>query len=161
MAKLIKHWVTSCEQCIRESRVDNRLTRPALQNPSEHNTAPEDAMQINLVPELPPSGCYENIVRAMDLFLKNSFAYPTSCQDAKSIAKSIITIMIKHAYLPTTIISDKGSVFMSQVIKEVGDVLGITAEDYCMRRQLECLNEHMFHSRKPSIFKQVKKIHVA
>ena len=34
--------------------------------------------------------------------------------------------MIKNAYLPTTFISDKGSAFMSQVIKEVAGVLGIT-----------------------------------
>ena len=34
--------------------------------------------------------------------------------------------MTKHAYLPTTLISDKGSAFRSQVIKEVAGVLGIT-----------------------------------
>ena len=34
--------------------------------------------------------------------------------------------MTKHAYLPTTLISDKGTAFMSQVIKEVTVVLGIT-----------------------------------
>ena len=45
----------SCEQCIRESRIDRSLTRPPLQNPNEHINAPEDAMQIDLVPELPPS----------------------------------------------------------------------------------------------------------
>ena len=31
-----------------------------------------------------------------------------------------------HAYLPTTIISDMGSDFLTHVIKEVADVLGIT-----------------------------------
>ena len=36
--------------------------------------------------------------------------------------------MTKHAYLPTTIISDNGSVFMSQVMKEVAEVLGITRQ---------------------------------
>ena len=34
--------------------------------------------------------------------------------------------MTKQAYLPTTLISDKGTAFMSQVIKEVAGVLGIT-----------------------------------
>ena len=34
--------------------------------------------------------------------------------------------MTKHAYLPTTLISDKGTAFMSQVIKDVAGVLGIT-----------------------------------
>ena len=34
--------------------------------------------------------------------------------------------MTKHAYLPTRLISDKGTAFMPQVIKEVTGVLGIT-----------------------------------
>ena len=122
-AKLITQYVMSCEQCIRESRVDDRLTLPALQNPSEHITAPEDAMQIDLVPEFPRSGGYENIVTAMYVFSRYLFAYPISRQDAKTIAKVIINIKTKNAYLPTTIISDKGSLFMSQVIKEVAEVL--------------------------------------
>ena len=127
MAQLIREWVMSCEQCIGESRIDRSLTRPRppLQNPNEHITAPEDAMQIDLVPELPPSGGYENIVTAMDVFSRYLFAYPTSNQDAKTIAKVLINIMTKHAYLPTTLISDKGTAFMSQVIKEVTGVLGI------------------------------------
>ena len=128
MAKLIRQWVMSCEQCIRESRVDGRLSRPALQNPSEHIAAPEHAMQIDLVPELPPSGGYVNIVAAMDVFSRYLFAHPTSSQDAKMLAKVIMNTMTKHAYVPTTIICDKGSVFMSQVIKEVAEVLGITLQ---------------------------------
>ena len=116
----------SCEQCIRESRIHRSLTRPPLQNPNEHITAPEDAMQTDLVPELPPSGGYENIVPAMDVFSRFLFAYPTSNQDAKTIGKVLINIMTKHAYLRTTLISDKGTAFMSHVIKEVAGVLGIT-----------------------------------
>ena len=135
MAKLIRQWVMSCEQYIRESRVDNRLTRPALQNPNEHITEPEDAMQIDLVPELPPSGGYENIVTAKDVFSRYLFAYPTFNHDAKTIARVIINIVNKHAYLPTTIISEKGSMFMSQVIKEVAEVLGINLQHATKRAQ--------------------------
>ena len=103
MAQLIREWVMSCEQCLRESRIDRSLTRLPLQNPNEHNTATEDAMQIDLVPELPPSGGYEKIVTAMDVFSRYFFAYPTSIQDAKTIAKVLINIMTKHAFLPTTL----------------------------------------------------------
>ena len=73
-AQLFKEWVMSCEQCIRESRIDRSLTRPPLQNPNEHITAPEDAMQIDLVPEIPPSGSHENIVTDMDVFSCYLFA---------------------------------------------------------------------------------------
>ena len=126
MAQLIRDWVLSCEQCLRESRITPRLTRPPLQNPNEYITAPEDAMQINLVPGLPPSGGYENIVTAIDVFSRFLFAYPKSNQDAKTVAKVIINIMTKHAYLPKTLILDKGTAFTSIVIKEVAGVLGIT-----------------------------------
>ena len=126
MAGLIREWVMSCEQCIRESRIDPSLIRPPLQNPNEHITAPEDAIQIDLVPELPPSGGYENIVTAMDVFPRYLFAYPTANQDAKTNAKVLINIMTKHAYLPTTLISDKGTAFTSHVIKEVAGVLRVT-----------------------------------
>ena len=84
MAQLIREWVLSCEQFLRESRINPRLTRPPLQNPNEYITAPEDAKQIDLVTGLPPSGGYENIVTAIDVFSRFLFAYPTSNQDAKT-----------------------------------------------------------------------------
>ena len=77
----------SCEQCIRASWIDCSLTRPPLQNPNGHITAFEDALQIDLVPELPPSVGFENIVTAMDVLSRYLFAYPPSHQDAKTVAK--------------------------------------------------------------------------
>ena len=44
--------------------------------------------------------------------------------------------MTKHAYLPTTIVSDEGSVFMSQLIKELAEVLGITIEHDTIKHAL-------------------------
>ena len=123
---MIREWVLSCEQCIRESRIDRTLTRPCLQDPNEHIIAPEKAMQIDLVPELPPTGGFENILTAMDVSSGYLFPYPKSNQDAKTNARVIFNIMTKHAYLPTTLISDKGTAFMSHVIKEVSGVHGIT-----------------------------------
>ena len=90
VAQLIREWVLSCEQCFRESRINPRFTHPPLQNPNEYITALEDAMQIDLVPGLPPSGGYENIVTAIDVLSRYLFAYPASNQDAKSVAKGII-----------------------------------------------------------------------
>ena len=61
---------------------------------------------------------------ATDVFACHSFAYSASNQDPKRIAKVIINIMTKLAYLPTALISDKGSAFMSHIIKEVAGILG-------------------------------------
>ena len=125
-AQLIKEWVMSCEQRIRESRIDRSFIRPPLQNLMEHITAPEDALQVDLVTELPPFGGYVNLLTAMDVFSRFLFAYPTSNQDAKTIVKVLINIMTKHAHLPTTLFTVIGTTFMSHVIKELAWVFGIT-----------------------------------
>ena len=82
-------------------------------------------MQIDLLSELPPSGGYENIITAIDVFSRYAFAYPHSHPTAVNTAKVIIDIMTRHAYLPKLIITDKGSVFVSQVIHELAEILGI------------------------------------
>ena len=89
---------------------------------------PGDGLHIDLVPELLPSGGYQNNVTAVDVFLRYLSAYSTMEQDAKTSGRVKINIMVKDAYLPTAIVSDKGSAFLSQLIKEVADVLGITLE---------------------------------
>ena len=78
MARIIREWAMSCEQCIRQSRIDRSLTRPLLQNTNEQTTAPKDAMQIDFVPKLPPSVDFESIVTAIDVFSRYLFAYPKS-----------------------------------------------------------------------------------
>ena len=62
----------------------------------------------------------------MVMFSRYVFVYPTSNQDAKTYGKVLISVMTKYAYLPITLISDKGTDFMCHVIKEVAGVLGIT-----------------------------------
>ena len=91
----------------------------------EWDLGPEDALQMDILPNLPPSGGYENIITAIDVFSRYLFAYPVASPNAVTVAKVIMDIMCKHTYLPTTIISDKGSVFVSQIISEVAAVLGV------------------------------------
>ena len=81
----------SCEQCIRKSRTDHSLNRPSVQNPNEHIAAPEGALQNDLMPELPPTCGYENIMTAMDVIYCYLFAYPTFNQDAKTNSKVKLT----------------------------------------------------------------------
>ena len=75
MAQLIREWVMVFNQCLTLSRINPRLTRFPLQNPNKYITAPDDPMQIDLVPGEPPSGGFENIVTAMDVFSCYLFAY--------------------------------------------------------------------------------------
>ena len=76
MAKLVKKWVEGCEQCARDKQVPNATITPELLNLPEWDLGPEDAMQIDLLPNLPPSGGYENVLTAIDVFSGYLFAYP-------------------------------------------------------------------------------------
>ena len=91
----------------------------------EWDGGPEDFMQIDLLPELPTSGVYENILTAIDVFSRYAIAYPVSNPTAVNTAKVILDIMKRLAYLPAPIITDEGIVFVSQVIHEVAKKLGI------------------------------------
>ena len=93
MVQLINEWIMSCKQCVKESRTNPRVTHPPLQNPTEYTTAPEDAMQIGLVPGLPPYSGYENIVTAMGVFSRYLFAFSTSNLEAETISKVSTNIM--------------------------------------------------------------------
>ena len=57
----------------------------------------------------------------MVVFSRHMFAYTTmnQNQDEKLVGTVTINLMIKHAYLTTTIISDKGSTFVSQKINDI------------------------------------------
>ena len=121
----IATYVRNCEICIQDKRINNTRITPELFHIPEWDLGPEDLMQIDLLPEKPPSGGYENIITAIDVFSRYAFAYPVSNPTAVNTAKVIIDIMTRHAYLPTLIITGKGSVFVSQVIHEVAETLGI------------------------------------
>ena len=125
IAPYVRNWVRDCEICIHDKRINNTRITPELIHIPEWDLGPEDLLQIDLLPELPPSGGYENITTAKDVFSRYAFAYPVSKPTAVNTAKVIIDIMTRHAYLPTLILTDKGSVFVSQVIHEVAEILGI------------------------------------
>ena len=125
IATYIRNWVRDCEICIQDKRINNTRITPRLMHIPERDLGPEDLMQIDFLPELPPSGGYENIITAIDVFSRYVFAYPVSNPTAVNTAKVIIDIMTRHAYLPTLILTDKGSVFVSQVTHEVAEILGI------------------------------------
>ena len=125
IAPYVRNWVRDCEICIHDKRINNTRITPELIHIPEWDLGPEDLMQIDLLPELPPSGGYGNIITAIDVFSRYAFAYPVSNPTAVNTAKVIIDIMTRHAYLPTLIITDKGSVFVSQVIHEVAEIMGI------------------------------------
>ena len=95
-----------------------------LPNFQEWDLGPEDATQGDILPHLLPSGGYENIITAMDVFSRYLFAYPVADASATNTAKVIIDIMAKHTYFPTTVITDKGTAFTSKLVAEIAQIQG-------------------------------------
>ena len=59
----------------------------------------------------------------MDVFQRYLFAYPVTDASAANTAKFIIdTMTTKHTYLPTTLITDKGSAFASNLVAEIAQI---------------------------------------
>ena len=126
IAKHVKKWVEGCETCAKDKRVPNTVITPELLNLPEWDLGPEDAMQIDLLPNLPFSGGYQTVMTAIYVFSRYLFAYPLIEVTATNVTKVNIDIMTKHSYLPTTLITDKGSAFTSKILKEITEILGIT-----------------------------------
>ena len=128
MAKHVKKWVEGDETCARDKRVPSNTITPVLLNLPEWDLGPEDAMQIDSLPNLPTSGGYQTVMTAIDVFSRYLFAYPLIEATATNVAKVIKDAMTKHSYLPTTLITDKGFAFTSTIIAEITQILGITLE---------------------------------
>ena len=126
IAKHVKMWVEGCEICAKDKHVPKNAITPELLNLPEWDLGPEDAMQIDLLPNLPASGGYQTVMTAIDFFSRYFFAYPLIEATATNVAKVIIDIMTKHSYLRTTDITDKRSAFTSRIIAENTKILGIT-----------------------------------
>ena len=118
--------IKGCETCARDKRVPNNTITPEILNLPEWDLGPEDAIQIALLPNLPTSGGYQTAMIVIDVFSRYLFVYPLIEATATNVAKVIIDIMTKHLYLPTILITDKGSAFTSTIIAEKSQILGIT-----------------------------------
>ena len=129
MATYVGNWVRDCEIWIQDKRINNtRITSEVIHIP-EWDLGPEGLMQINLLPELPPSGDFENINTTIDVILRYAFAYPVSNPTAVNTAKVTKDNLTRHAHLPRVIKTHKGSVFVSQIIHEVAEILGINLKN--------------------------------
>ena len=58
LQKYVKNWVCDCEVCNQDRRIKNTQITPDLIHIPEWHLGPEYLMQIDLLPELPPSEVY-------------------------------------------------------------------------------------------------------
>ena len=125
MSVRIAHHISRCTECMQMKRADKRSITPPMIDTSKMALGPEDALQMDIVPFDEPSGGYTAIITAMDVFSRYLFTYNVIRTDAPTVARVLVDIMTLHAYLPTTVITDKGTQFMSEVMADATRTLGI------------------------------------
>ena len=98
---------------------------PQMLSITEFAMGPEDCLEVDILPNLPSSSGYQHTITMMDVFSRYLFAYPTEDMTAKTVARCIVDVMTRHCYLPTVILTDKGSQFRSEVINQIAQTLDI------------------------------------
>ena len=145
LARKIRAWVTSSPDCIAKKRIDTRQIRPKMLSNTEFTIGPEDCLEVDMLPNSPSSNGFQHIITMMDVFSRYLFAYPTQDMTARTVARCIIDVMTRHCYLPTVILTDKGSQFRSQVVNQIAQTLEIRIDETCTNnrqtRKNACLSE--------------------
>ena len=74
MANHLLQWVKGCQTWVKNKRIADSQITPELISIPKWILGPEAVMQKDLLPELPPSGVYENVITTNDVFPRYAFA---------------------------------------------------------------------------------------
>ena len=89
------------------------------------SNGPEDLLEIGSVGVVPPSNSYTYILTAVDVFSRFMSANPLRQPDAQLVVRGLMLIFTRHAYVPKTILMDKGETFTAEVVERTMEQAGI------------------------------------
>ena len=119
--------VRNCLQCLQLKRAPPKQIKTPLQPVSSLQSYPGDMLQIDLVGPL-KSPMYTYVLTAVDVFSKYLFAVPLTNGRADNVARALTTIFFQHSYMPSKILSDLGTAFVSELMHELTKMLEICLE---------------------------------
>ena len=126
LADKVQSFINSCQICIRSKRIAKDHLRPPRQKIYDPRNGPRDLLEFSLVGQLLPSNGYTYILIVVDLFSKYILAILLGRPDAQSVVKGLMTIITRHAYVPKTILTDKGTAFFAEVVNSTMEQAGIS-----------------------------------
>ena len=133
LSEHVAKYGSNCTDCIKDKPVDPKRLVPPLEKIYDPCNGPEDVLEIDLVGKLPCSNGYTHILTACDYFSRYLFAVPIRKPDPKSVVNALMQIFTQHAYVPKTIITDKGTAFTSSIMTEIKKTAGIKIEHATVR----------------------------
>lgn len=118
----MERYISSCDLCLRHNKCGNKkaamVERPIVCEPFE-------TVCVDLVGPLPKGkrGC-KYILTYICLATRWPDGVPLRSGSASEVADALITVFTKLSF-PLKILSDRGSVFLSKVLKQLYDVCGV------------------------------------
>ena len=113
-------------------------------------------MEVDIVGPLPASNGFTHILTAIDVFSRYLFAVPLRKPGTPSIVNALLSVFAKHAYFPTHILTDKGSVFTAELFQRLTKANGIEISHATIKQAQTIGMVERSHAK----LKKIIKIHV-
>ena len=125
MSSFVEKYVSGCDTCV---MTKNSNCKPmGLLKPNEAPRGPWQSITCDFITQLPKSDEYDAIFVVVDRLTKQAHFVPTTSDvNAATTADMFIDHVWKLHGTPRQVISDRGSQFVSQFLKEVFRRTGIT-----------------------------------
>ena len=123
MYKDVEHWVRSCQDCSTRKKPRNKRRAPLLPIPV---SAAFERMAVDILGPLPVTWQGNRyIVVFVEYLTKWPEIFPVQNTEATTIARLITEEIIPRHGAPRTLLSDRGSNFLSAIVKEVCNLYSI------------------------------------
>ncbi|UYV67102.1 hypothetical protein LAZ67_4003898, partial [Cordylochernes scorpioides] len=124
MRTQVRNYIRRCESC----QLSNQGVAKAASAPHFRPEKPFEHLALDFIGplETTPRG-YSSILTIVDLFTKFPILIPTKDQCANTVIRALLERIITTFGVPKTILSDRGSAFMSCVFKGVCKAMGVGA----------------------------------
>ncbi|MBW0581821.1 hypothetical protein O181_121536 [Austropuccinia psidii MF-1] len=127
MNQFIKDYVTSCQPCLRNQNIHHK--KFGLLKPLQIPYGPWNSLSMDLITQFPLSNNFDSILVVVDRFSKMAIFIPM-CGTITSL--DLAQIFINHVFskhgLPASILSDRGSLFVSSFWTQLFQQLKISRD---------------------------------
>ncbi|MBW0586394.1 hypothetical protein O181_126109 [Austropuccinia psidii MF-1] len=112
MNQIIKDYVSSCQQCSREKNINHM--KFGLLKLLQISSGPWNSLSMDFITQFPLSRNFDSILVVVDRFSKMAIFIPNySTITALDLAQLFISHVFSKDGLPISIVSDRGSLFVS------------------------------------------------